>query len=111
MSKRIVTAALAAFGLSMASTAMAALDDAGAAELMKKSGCAVCHTVEKKLLGPAYKDVAAKRKADGTTADTIAKTVRAGSKGVYGPIPMPANPDTKISDADLKSLVAWILTK
>lgn len=89
----------------------AALDDAAALELMKKSGCAVCHNVDKKMVGPSYKDVAAKRKADGTPAATLAKAVRAGSKDVYGKIPMPPNPEAKISDADLAALIAWVLSK
>jgi cytochrome c len=94
-----------------ATSAMAALDDAAALDLMKKSGCATCHQVDKKLVGPAYKDVAAKRKADAGAAAALEKTVRAGSKDAYGPIPMPPNPVAKISDADLHALVEWILTK
>jgi cytochrome c len=105
------TAIAGAIALGLTAPAWAALDDAAATDLMKKSGCAVCHTVDKKLVGPTYKDVAAKRKADGTKPDALAKAVRTGSKGVYGPIPMPPNPEAKINDADLNALIAWILTK
>lgn len=107
---KVVTTLSAATVLALFSaSASAALDDAAAAALMKKSGCAACHTVDKKLVGPAFKDVAAKRKG-GDQAE-LEKTIRAGSKGVYGPMAMPANPDTKIADADLHDLVTWILTK
>ena len=101
------TAVLALFSAS----ASAARDDAKAEALMKKSGCATCHTVDKKLVGPAYTAVAAKRKSEKDAAAVMEKSVRAGSKGVYGPIPMPPNPAAKISDADLHDLVEWVLTK
>ena len=100
--------AAALLALFSASASAAALDDTSAAAMMKTSGCSVCHSVEKKIVGPAYKDVAAKRKGE---QDALEHAVRNGSKGVYGPIPMPANPATKIADADLHDLVAWILTK
>ena len=89
--------------------AHAAIDDAKAADIMKKSGCAACHAVDKKILGPAYQDVAAKRKGDAGAAAALEKSVREGSKGAYGPIPMPANPVEKISAADLHDMVEWIL--
>lgn len=75
---------------------------------LTKAGCMACHGVEKKLVGPAYKDVAAKYKGQDVTAELMEK-VRKGSKGVYGPIPMtPTGPD-KISDDDLKAAITWIL--
>jgi cytochrome c len=94
-----------------ATSANAALDDAKAQDLMKKSGCSACHLVDKKLVGPAYKDVALKRKSDAGAAAALEKAVRTGSKDAYGAIPMPANPPAKISDADLHDLVEWILTQ
>jgi cytochrome c len=85
--------------------------DAKAAEgLMAKAGCNACHAVDKKGVGPSYKDVAAKRKGDAKSADTVFQKVRAGGAGVYGQVPMPPNPEAKIGDEDLKKLVAWILT-
>jgi len=104
----VVTAGVAMFAVG---AARAALDDAAAADLMKKSGCAMCHTIDKKLVGPAYKDVALKRKNDGDAAGKLEKTIRAGSTGTYGSIPMPPNAPEKISDPELHSLVEWILTK
>lgn len=83
--------------------------DASAAKaLAQKSGCFACHGMDKKVLGPAYKDVAAKYKGDkGAEAKLIAK-VKAGGSGVWGPMPMPAN-SPQVKDADIKTIVKWIL--
>jgi cytochrome c len=105
----VLLTAIACIGT--AATARAALDDASAMGLMKKGGCSACHTLDKKLLGPPYTVVAAKRKADHTPAAALMNAVRTGSKGVYGPIPMPPTPPAKISDDELQSLIGWILTK
>jgi cytochrome c len=91
--------------------ARAAIDDAKGAALLKSGGCVTCHSVEKKLVGPAFKDVAAKHKGDPDAVAKLAKIVRAGGKGVYGPVPMPPNPVGKISDADLHDVLEWVLTK
>jgi cytochrome c len=93
------------------SSANAAIDDAKAAELMKTGGCIACHTVDKKLVGPAYKDVAAKRKGEADALATMEKAVRAGSKGVYSPVPMVPTPASKLGDDDLRSLLQWVLSK
>lgn len=77
-------------------------------EILTKSGCMACHAKDKKIVGPAYKDVAAKYKGQDASAKLMEK-VRKGGSGVYGPIPMPANPVTKLSDADLKTVVDFIL--
>ena len=77
-------------------------------EILTKSGCTACHSVDKKLIGPAYKVVSEKYKGKDASADLMAK-VRKGGSGVYGPIPMPPNPPDKISDADLKAVTEWIL--
>ena len=76
-------------------------------ELAKKSACLACHQTDKKLVGPAYIEVAKKYAGDaGAEAKMIAK-VKAGGSGVWGAIPMP--PNAAISDADIKTLVKWIL--
>ena len=75
---------------------------------MTKAGCLACHTKDKKLVGPAYKDIAAKYKGQDVAAKLMEK-VRKGGAGVYGPVPMPPNPPDKINDADLKAAVEWIL--
>ena len=77
-------------------------------EPMVKAGCMACHAEDKKLVGPSYKDVAAKYKGKDVKADLIAK-VRKGGSGVWGPVPMtPTGPD-KISDADLAAGIDWVL--
>jgi cytochrome c len=74
--------------------------------LAKKHNCTACHSVDKKLVGPAYKDVAAKYKGKNVAA-TLEQNVKKGGQGVWGPVPMPPNP--AVPDADIKKLVDWIL--
>jgi cytochrome c len=77
--------------------------------LAQKSGCLACHSVDKKVLGPAFKDVAAKYKGDkGAEAKLVAK-VKAGGSGVWGPIPMPAN-SPQVKDGDIQKIVKWIMS-
>lgn len=92
---------LIAAGLLAAAPAQANL------ELAKKSNCMSCHTVEKKLVGPAYVDVAKKYAGDKDAVKALAAKVKAGSKGVWGQIPMP--PNATLKDADAETLVKWIL--
>ncbi|WP_374318430.1 c-type cytochrome [Aquabacterium sp.] len=87
-----------------ATTALAAPEDA-----MNKAGCMACHAKDKKILGPAFKDVAAKYKGDKDAVTKLTEKVRKGGSGVWGPIPMPANGPEKINDADLKAAVEWVL--
>jgi len=76
--------------------------------LAKKHNCLACHAVDKKLVGPSYKDVAAKYKSDaGAEAKLVAK-VKTGGTGVWGQIPMP--PNASVPDADIKTLVKWVLS-
>lgn len=77
-------------------------------ETMTKAGCMACHAKDRKLVGPSFKDVAAKYKGQ-DAVDALAQKVRAGGKGVYGPIPMPPTGPDKISDGDLKQALAWVL--
>ena len=76
---------------------------------LTKAGCLACHTKDKKLVGPAYKDVAAKYKGQADAVPKLMEKTRKGGSGVYGPVPMPPNPVDKISDADLKAAIEWIL--
>ena len=78
------------------------------ADLAQKKNCMACHAVDKKVLGPAYKDVAAKYAGQKDAADKLAAKVMKGGTGVWGNIPMPANP--QVSEAEAKQLVGWILT-
>ena len=109
MQIRIAALGIAAMLTLAANAANAALDDAKAQELVKKGGCALCHSVDKKGMGPSFKDVAQKRK--GEPAATLEKAVRGGGKGTYGAVPMPPNSKDKISDADLHELIEWVLKK
>ncbi len=88
-----------------APAAMASAPALANKDLAAKSGCLTCHAVDKKLIGPAFKDIANKYKAS-DEAMLIAK-VKAGGKGVWGPIPMP--PNVAVKDEDIKTLVNWIL--
>jgi cytochrome c len=98
----VIAAALAA--ATLGSAAQAADESA----LAQKSGCLACHAVDKKVVGPSYKEVAAKYKGDKAAAAKLEKKVKEGGVGVWGQIPMP--PNTIPSDADIKQLVAWILS-
>jgi cytochrome c5 len=86
----------------------AALDMASGTAMMQKDGCAACHAVDKKIVGPAYQDVAAKYKGDKDAAAKLVQKVKAGGSGVWGSVPMP--PNAQVPDADIKALVSWILT-
>lgn len=77
-------------------------------EAMNKAGCMACHAKDKKVLGPAFKDIAVKYKGQDVVA-TLMQKVRTGGKGVYGPIPMPPSGPDKIADADLKAAIELIL--
>lgn len=77
------------------------------ADLAKAKNCMACHAMDKKLVGPSYKDVAAKYQGQADAAAKLAKKVRAGGAGVWGSMPMPANP--QVSEAEAKQLVDWIL--
>lgn len=105
---KIAWVGLAAVTLPLAGNALAALDRAAADALMKKNGCAACHAVDKKIIGPSYLDVAAKYKADKDAVAKVAKKVKDGGVGVWGQIPMP--PNANIPDADIKELTSWIMT-
>ncbi|WP_374366101.1 c-type cytochrome [Piscinibacter sp.] len=76
--------------------------------LAKAKNCMACHAIDKKVVGPAYKDVAAKYAGQKDAADKLAQKVLKGGVGVWGQIPMPAN--AQVNEAEAKKLVAWILT-
>jgi cytochrome c len=108
------TATLAAAAVAIAAfvtPAWAQLDAAKADAIMKKGACNACHSVDRKGVGPAYKEVARKRKGEANAATVLAEKVRKGGAGVYGPVPMPPNGPDKISDDDLAQLVGWILAQ
>ncbi len=100
---KISTAVLATAGLIAAGAVNA---DAGE-DLLKKSGCTACHAIDKKVVGPAYAEVAAKYKGDAGAAAKLAEKVKKGGSGVWGQVPMPPNPAVK--DDDIKTMVTYIL--
>ena len=100
---KIVAIAFAAAGLLAPGAAYA---DAGE-DLVKKAGCTACHSNDKKIVGPAYNDVSAKYKGDAGAAAKLADKVKKGGTGAWGPVPMPPNP--AVSDADLKTMITYIL--
>ena len=75
--------------------------------LATSKNCMACHAVDKKLVGPSYKDIAAKYAGQADAVDKLANKVVKGGSGAWGPVPMPAN--AQVNDADAKKLVAWIL--
>jgi cytochrome c len=95
-----------AASLFAAASAQAATDGA---ELAQKSGCMACHGIDKKVLGPAFKDVARRYKDAKDVDAMLAKKIKDGTGGVWGPISMPPN-GPRISNADIKVLAAWVLT-
>jgi cytochrome c len=80
---------------------------ADAMALAKSKNCLACHAMDKKLVGPAFKDIAAKYASDKGAVDKLAVKIMKGGAGVWGAIPMPAN---NVTDAEAKSLAAWVLT-
>ena len=77
--------------------------------LAKAKNCMACHAIDKKLVGPAYKDVAAKYKGDAKAPAMLFDKVRHGGAGNWGQVPMIPHPADKIGDDDLKAAIAWIL--
>jgi cytochrome c len=76
--------------------------------LATAKNCMACHAADKKLVGPSYKEVAAKYAGQKDAVDKLAAKIQKGGSGVWGPVPMPANP--QVSEADAKKLAAWVMT-
>ena len=100
--KAVYVAMMAAAGIVMAGHVQA--DEA----LAKAKNCMSCHAIDKKLVGPAYKEVAAKYKGDAKAPAMLAAKVKAGGKGTWGQIPMPPN---NVTEDEAKKLVAWVLSQ
>lgn len=103
MKRILLTAVISAVATLAAAPAFA--DQA----LATSKNCMACHGIDKKLVGPAFKDVATKYAGDKAAVDKLAAKVIKGGSGVWGPVPMPAN--TQVSEADSKKLVTWILAQ
>ena len=93
--------------VALCSLALLAVGAQASEALAKKNDCLGCHAVATKLVGPAYKDVAAKYEGQPDALAALAQSIRAGGVGKWGELPMPAQ--AKLSDSDAKKLAAWIL--
>jgi cytochrome c len=104
-----IIAMLCLFALSLIATSQAdaTISDADAAQFMAKYNCQACHTVDKQLVGPAFRDVAKKYKGDAGAAGKLQLKVKNGSSGVWGTIPMPPN---IVPAVDLQALVDWVIS-
>ena len=91
-----------------AAATTAPLDMKAAEAMMQKDGCAACHGVDKKIVGPSYQEVAAKYRGDKDALAKLTQKVKAGGSGVWGAVPMP--PNAQVPETDTKALVSWILT-
>jgi cytochrome c len=94
--------------LSALAIAFAALPALANLDLATKSGCMACHAVDKKVVGPAYKEVAEKYRCDKTAEAKLIEKVKKGGVGVWGQVPMP--PHTTVKEEDVKTLVKWVLS-
>ena len=102
---KILFALAVAAGIAVASSPAMAAD---AKALAQAKGCLVCHSADKKVIGPAYKDVAAKYKGDAGAAAKLALKVQKGGSGVWGTMPMPPN---NVTPEEAKTLVTWVLSQ
>ncbi len=92
------------FTLSLLATGSAAASE----KLAQSSGCMTCHAIDKKTIGPGFKDIAAKYRNDKSAEANLVKKVKAGGSGVWGPTPMP--PNAHVKEDDIKAIVTWVLT-
>ena len=106
MRTREIALQAAVLAIVMAPSMVRAADPAA---LATSAGCTKCHATDKKVLGPAYHAVAVTYANDSAAPARLAQAVRAGSKGTWGPVPMPPTDNKKLSDADLAAVIAWVL--
>ena len=99
---RVIAASAATIALLLAGTVQA--DE----KLAQANGCMTCHQVDKKILGPGFKDIAAKYRGNAGAEATLVKKVKEGGKGAWGEMAMP--PNAHVKDADIQAIVKWVLT-
>ncbi len=104
---KLVILSIAMVGTLLANQVQA-LDAKASEALAQKSGCLACHAVQNKVVGPSYKEVAAKYKNDKGAEARLAAKIKAGGSGVWGPIPMPPHPQVK--EDDIRTITQWILS-
>ena len=93
--------------LALAATTLLAAPAFASKELAQKSACLACHATDKKLVGPAFQDVAKKYAGQKDASDMLAASIKKGGAGKWGPVPMPAQ--AALSDADAKTLAGWVM--
>lgn len=103
MKKILVLAAFASL-----SASSFAVDKDAAMAIAQKNGCLACHALDKKLVGPGWNEVGKKYAGDSAAASQLAIKIKKGTKGVWGPIPMP--PNVTVKDADIKAMVEFVLS-
>lgn len=108
MRKFVFLFSLLVGGVARAAHPISADDAAKAMDMARGAGCLTCHSPTEKIVGPAYHKVAEKYDKEADAVDTLAQSVRYGSKGKWGRIPMPPHPD--LSEADIRFLVRWVLS-
>lgn len=101
--KHVIAASAVSLGLLLAGAVQA--DE----KLAQANGCMTCHQIDKKVLGPSYKDVAAKYRGNAGAEAMLVKKVKDGGKGTWGEMAMP--PNAHVKDADIQAIVKWILTQ
>ena len=108
---KLLMGIIAAVAVMLTNQAFAAgkVDMAAGQALAQKSGCMACHSVDKKIVGPGFKEVAAKYKGNKKAEEMLIAKVTKGGSGAWGTVPMPANP--KVAPADMKTLVQWVLAQ
>lgn len=99
---KFVFATLAAIGI------FAAGNTAASEKIAQSSGCMTCHAIDRKVIGPGFKEIAAKYRNDKAAEANLVKKVKAGGAGVWGATPMP--PNAHVKDDDIKAVVQWLLT-
>jgi cytochrome c len=96
-----------AAGLLVAAAGNAAVNEGKASQLAAKYNCQACHALDKKVVGPAYREIARKYAGDKSAAEKLVHKVKNGGSGVWGAIPMPPN---NVPDADIKTMIEWVLS-
>jgi len=105
---RVIFGALCIAASLGVSAAEQPVSPANAMAIARSNACMGCHAIDRKLVGPSFQQIAEKYKADPQASAKLEKKVKNGGAGVWGAIPMPSHP--RMSDADIRTVVAWVLT-
>ena len=109
MKHQVTLSLLSALGIAALALSATSSYASNGAELTQKNGCMACHGVDKKILGPAFKDVSKKYKGNADAVASLSKKIKDGGSGVWGPNPMPPN-GPKVNDADIKIMAEYVLS-